>query len=45
MDFDGFWMYVGMVLGWFLTVLEGFRMNVGWIRGGRCLEFCFSMFS
>ena len=35
----------GCMLGWcwdgFLTVLEGFRMNVGWICGGRCLEFCF----
>ena len=39
----------GCMLGWcwdgFLTVLEGFRMNVGWICGGRCLEFCFLMFS
>ena len=39
----------GCMLGWcwdgFLTVLEGFRMNVGWICGGRCLEFCFFMFS
>ena len=24
MDFEGFWMYVGMVFGWFLMVFDGF---------------------
>ena len=41
MDFEGFWMYVGMVFGWFLMVLEGFWMGVGWICNGRCMEFLF----
>ena len=39
----------GCMLGWcldgFLMVLEGFWMNVGWICDGRCMEFCFVMFS
>ena len=44
MDFEGFWMYVGMVFGWFLMVLEGFWMGVGWICNGRCMKFCFLCF-
>ena len=35
MDLD----VVGRVFGWFLMVLQGFWMNVGWICDGRCMEF------
>ena len=35
----------GCMLGWFLMVLEGFWMGVGWICNGRCMKFCFFMFS
>ena len=48
-DLEWILMDFGCMSGWFLggffMVLAGFWMNIGSICDGRCMEFCFVMFS